>query len=258
MRINQPADTAIIQPARAQTCRLSGGGESIVGLKKEVRRAATKGWIECDLRSSQFAILAAKLEAPISQAFIASGKSVWREFYRHVSGMDADPPDDVKKVLKEAIYSLCFGKSKANLAEFLDQHRMGNLLKHPILDELLTLRKAWFEQITLDGGAADVWGVFHAVERASRKSKKKSRWAGAIAATVIQSIEMEIIAPIFDVAKEHGKSDQFSIALFQHDGATLSFQSSDKQARAQSKLKSAVETRASALGVSTVLEFTQL
>jgi hypothetical protein len=69
---------------------------------------------------------------------------------------------------------------------------------------------------------------------------------------------MEIIAPIFEVALRHGKSDQFGICLFQHDGATISFQSAEKQARAQAKLKAAVEARAQELGVSTVLEFSQL
>jgi hypothetical protein len=243
--------------SKGNTCRISGQGDSILGLKKEVRKAATAGWVECDLRSSQFAILAAKLKAPVSQAFIASGKSIWREFYSYLVGLDADPPSDTKAVMKEAMYSLCFGKSKANLRKVLDQHQMGSLLRHPILSELLQLREKWFEQINLDGGAKDVWGVWHAVDR-TRGRGKKGRWAGSVAATVIQSIEMEIIAPIFDVAMEHGKSDQFGICLFQHDGATLSFQSTEKQARAQTKLKKAVEARAKALGVETVLEFTQL
>jgi hypothetical protein len=69
---------------------------------------------------------------------------------------------------------------------------------------------------------------------------------------------MVIIAPIFDVAQKHGKSDQFKICLFQHDGATISFQSQKKQERAQKRLKAAVEARAGQLGVATILEFTQL
>jgi hypothetical protein len=60
------------------------------------------------------------------------------------------------------------------------------------------------------------------------------------------------------VAAKSGKSDQFTICLFQHDGATVSFNSVEKTARAQTKLKTAVENRARELGVSTVLEFTQL
>jgi hypothetical protein len=67
---------------REHTCRLSARGDSILGLKKTVRRAATGGWVECDLRSSQFAILAAQLDAPVSQTFVATNESLWREFYR--------------------------------------------------------------------------------------------------------------------------------------------------------------------------------
>ena len=241
-----------------RTCRLSPRGDSLVGLKSAVRKAVTKGWMECDLRSSQFAILAAKLKAPISQAFIASGESVWQEFHRHLTGMDTPPPKESKKVLKEAMYSLCFGKSERHLKEFLHEHGMADLLKHPILHELLQLRRKWFQEIEQAGGASDVWGVWHAIDHAVDRETGKERWAGSIAATVIQSVEMEIIAPIFDVATRHGKSDQFGICLFQHDGATLSFTAKDKIDRAQAKLKKAVESRARELGVTTVLEFTQL
>lgn len=233
-----------------RTCRLSAGGDSIVGLKKEVRKAATKGWVECDLRSSQFAILAAQLEAPLAQAFIASGESIWCEFNRFLFGINEAPTDSIKATLKETIYSLCFGKSERNLKEFLSQHGIPRLLEHPILQELLTLRKKWFARIEAEGGAHDVWGQWHAVTN--------DRWAGAIAGTVIQSVELEIIAPIFEVAKKHGKSDQFRITIFQHDGGTISFNNSKKIPRAQAKLKKAVEDRAKDLGVSTVLEFTQL
>jgi len=161
-------------------------------------------------------------------------------------------------VLKEAIYSLCFGKSEANLRAFLEQHAMAALLKHPILDELLRHRTRWFEEIKEQGGAMDVWGVWHGLAATKDPQTGKRRWAGSVAGTVIQSVEMEIIAPVFDVALRHGRSDQFGITLFRHDGATLSFHAAEKTDRAKVKLKAAVETRAKELGVTTVLEFTQL
>lgn len=240
--------------SQERTCRLSPKGDSLIGLKKEVRKAATKGWWECDLRSSQFAILAAVLKAPISRAFVASGESLWRELYGFASGVkDAEPPPETKDVLKEAVYSLCYGKSKANLKEFLALHGLEKLLKHPILAELLSLRRKWFQEIERAGGAHDVWGQWHAVD------EKQGRWAGSVAATIIQAMEMEIIAPIFDVAIKSRKGDRFHIVLFQHDGATISFNAKGRRlARAQNKLRTAVEDRARELGVSTVLEFTPL
>lgn len=239
--------------SQERTCRLSPKGDSLLGLKREVRKAATKGWWECDLRSSQFAILASVLKAPISQAFITSGKSLWRELYGFVSGIeDAEPPSEIKPLLKETIYALCFGKSKAHLKEFLALHGLERLLKHPILVELLSLRRKWFEEIEHAGGAHDIWGEWHAVD------EKQGRWAGSVAATIVQALELEIIAPIFDVAVKHGSGDRFQIVLFQHDGATISFNDKTKMPRAQAKLKKAVEDRAKELGVNTVLEFTQL
>lgn len=236
--------------ARGHTARLSAEGTSIAGLKKQVRKAACKGWWEADLRSSQFAILAAKLKAPNAQAFIASGESIWREFNRFLFQVDEEPSDKSKKVMKEAMYSLCFGKGKKNLCLFLEQHDLSRLLEHPILKELFSLRGKWFAQIRRDGGAHDVWGQWHALT--------EDRWSGSIAGTVIQSVEMEIISPIFDVARKSGKSDQFKVALFLHDGCTISFNDKGKMGRAQAKLKKAVEDRAQALGVSTVLEFSPL
>lgn len=245
--------------ANGRTCRLSARGDSILGLKKNVRRAATKGWVECDLRSSQFAILATKLDAPIATAFIASGESIWREFNRHLFGVIAEPSSEIKKILKETIYSICFGKGAGALKTLLEHHGIPSLLEHPILEELLMLRSQWFARIERDGGGFDVWDQWHAIDNdLDPETGKSMRWAGAIAGTVIQSIEMEIIAPIFDVAATHGKSDQFTICLFQHDGATVSFNSTEKTARAQAKLKKAVEDRARELGVSTVLEFADL
>jgi hypothetical protein len=244
---------------RGHTCRLSAQGESILGLKSSVRKAATHGWWECDLRSSQFAILAAKLAAPRSQALIESGESLWRSFYRHTHGFDADPPKPVKDVFKETIYSIAFGKSMTNLAYALQAAGMTRLMSHPIVQELLGLRKKWFAEIKQSKGSPDAWGNWLTLDPSrDPETGKRVRWEGAVAAAVIQSIEMDIIAPIFQVANEHGHSDQFTICLFQHDGATVSFNSTEKTPRAQAKLKNAVETRAKDLGVRTVLEFTPL
>ena len=155
-------------------------------------------------------------------------------------GVDSEPPAEIKKIFKEAMYSLCFGKGKSNLTEFLRDQGMPGLLKHPILRELFQLRRQWFRRIEGEGGARDVWGQWHALDESrDPRTGKSKRWAGSIGATVIQSIEMEIFAPIFDVALRHGKSDQFGICLFQHDGATLSFTAKEKIPRAQAKLKAA-------------------
>jgi hypothetical protein len=242
----------------------------VVGLKSEIRKAVCAGLTECDLRSSQFAILAAKLDAPLSKALIAEGKNLWCELYAHTHGIDAAPPKEVKDAFKECIYSICFGKSvedtrlfretKPGLRTFLAERGLAMLLDHPIVRELFELRARWFAEINREGGARDVWGTWHAIKlRKDCRSGESPRLARHVAATVIQSTEMEIIAPIFDVAARYGTGYQFKIVLFQHDGATISFQAHDaRKDKAKALLRKAVETRASELGVQTTLEFTDL
>jgi hypothetical protein len=110
------------------------------------------------------------------------------------------------------------------------------------------------------GGAADVWGNWHAIRRGTEcGSGERPRLARHIAATVIQAIELEIIAPIFDIARTYGNTYQFGIVLFQHDGATISFRARGKrEEKAKSLLRDAVETKAKGLGVHTTLEFADL
>lgn len=131
---------------------------------------------------------------------------------------------------------------------------------HPVLQELLQLRARWFERIENDGGAEDVWGTWHAIRRGTDCAPgERARLARHVAATVVQSIEMEIIAPIFDIARSHGDTYQFGIVLFQHDGATISFRAHGKRKeKAMTLLRDAVETRARELGVQTTLEFADL
>lgn len=257
--VHQNPNVYYFPSEQRRTCRLSPRGSSVLGLKGSVRKALCSGWVDCDLRSSQFAILAAKLAAPRSQELIANGENLWSTFYEHTHGTKIEPPPALKKQFKEAIYSLCFGKSTANLSIMLNDQGLAKLLSHPIIQELLTLREDWFKQIRNEGGAYDVWGEWQLLDLTRDPDTKKSRrWAGAVAASVIQSFEMEIIAPIFDIALRHGRAQQFGICLFQHDGACISFQSKSKRPKAEQLLKEAVEARALELGICTSLEFKQL
>jgi hypothetical protein len=243
-----------------RTCRLYPGGDSVVALKREVRKAFCAGWSECDLRSSQFSILATVLDAPMCKALIARGENLWRSLYLHTHQVEGNPPEAIKAIFKKTVYSVAFGKTPANLAWCLRRHGLERLLDHPVLQELLQLRAQWFERIENDGGAEDVWGTWHAIRRGTECAPgERPRLARHIAATVVQSIEMEIIAPIFDIAGTYGKTYQFGIVLFQHDGATLSFKAHGKRKeKAMTLLRDAVETRARELGVQTTLEFTDL
>jgi len=256
-----------------RSARMSAQGDTVVGLKREVRRTLCKGWTEVDLKSSQFAILAAKLDASLSKALVANDSNLWRSFHHTTHGINEPPPADVKRIYKEIVYGIAFGtaermttstvamnKKRAALnlppREPLEQKlrrlNMTSLRSHAIVRELLDLRRDWYERIRKKGGEYDVWGNFIAVEPSS--GANPGRWHGAVAAAVIQSIELEIISAIFDVANEHGENDDFRICLFQHDGATISFRAKAKKERAIRKLQEAVKAKAASLGVNTSLE----
>ena len=174
-----------------RSCRLNACGDTVIGLKSEVRKAFCSGWSECDLRSSQFAILASVLDALSCKALIARGENLWRSLYLHTHQVEGNPPKAIKAIFKEVVYSVAFGKSAANLAWFLRPHGLERLLDHPVLQELLQLRAHWFERMEIAGGATDVWGNWHAIRRGRECGPgERPRLARHIAATVIQSIEL--------------------------------------------------------------------
>ena len=257
------------QPSsRGLTARLSGYNDSVVTLSSSVRKALCHGWTECDLRSSQFAILSAKLKAEQCLKFIKSGESLWNNFHHFTHGTNTPPPTNLKKDYKKILYSLCYGKPLLHKPEYAflckrdgkkyqddlttiaKNAGIPTIVNHPLLRELLELRTIWLKKIKQRGGEYDVWGRFLPIP--------KDSWEGSVMACVIQSIEMEIIAPIFDVAQEWGKRSLFQIVCFQHDGATLSFCNKERQENIQRKLADAVKLRAQELGVTTTLEFKDL
>jgi hypothetical protein len=260
-----------------RSARMSAQGDTVVGLKREVRRTLCKGWTEVDLKSSQFAILASKLDAPLSKALVASEGNLWQSFYQTTHGINEAPPPEIKRIYKEIVYGIAFGTAERTtqstiamnkrrsglnlpprepLEQKLQRLNMTSLLSHAIVRELLDLRRAWYDRITKNKGERDVWGNFIAVEPSS--GTNSGRWRGAVGATAIQSIELEIISSVFDVANEHGENDDFQICLFQHDGATISFRAKAKKDRAIRKLQEAVKEKATSLGVNTSLEVENL
>lgn len=243
---------------KGHTCRLHASSESLPAIKREVRKAWCKGWWEIDLKASQFAIIASKLQAPLAQALLARRESIWSSFYMHTHGLNAAPPQEIKEVYKKLMYSICYGMAikssdpkKEDLTSIATNGGVLTVLEHPILKEILGLRAKWFFRISANKGAYDVWGKF--IPLGDRKPN-------AVAAQVIQSIEMEIISPIFDIAIKYGKGYKFGIVFFQHDGATLTFQDKNEanMTAIHQHLKDAVEKKANGLKIDTILEFTEL
>lgn len=266
-----------------RTARLSAAGDTVVSLKGSIRRALTHGYTEFDLVSSQFAILAKILNAPLSKDKLNKNENIWQSFYLLTHKLNEIPPKHIKKIYKELLYGIAFGTTKKltarhikdnerrakakppiapieSLEQKLAKYDMTILLEHTIIKELLELRSKWFQQIKKDGGAKDVWGNFLSITKDTivDGKKEKARWYGAVAASVIQSYELEIISAVFEAQKEHGKQMDFQINIFQHDGGTISIKDKSVEKLVIKRLSEAVETKAQSYGIKTTLEFERL
>lgn len=116
-------------------------------------------------------------------------------------------------------------------------------------------RDDWFASISRNGYVTDIWGTVHKLEQGGIKTDiygnkvlAKRRWEGAIAATKIQSIEMEIISAVFDVLNDHGEQNQFNITLFQHDGFTYSQSRKESLQTIKNHLNRAIAKKAKEVG----------
>lgn len=254
-----------------RTPRLHATNECVLTLKSPVRKAFCKGWIEADLVSSQFVILAALLDAPISKAFIKSEQNLWK-YLNEASGGIGKPQGKDKEPFKTLIYGICFGLSKTEALAKLKNAGKESLITNPMVEELFNRRQKWFDHIKHMGYVTDIWGNKHPLENAGRREDiygnyvfAKERWEGALAATKIQSIEMEIISSIFDCQEKYGENYFFNVTLFQHDGFTFSAGKKQCIEVIQSRLNTYVQNKAMQVGekldldLSAVkLEFNQL
>jgi hypothetical protein len=231
--------------ASGNTSRLGHANSCVLGLKREIRKELMKGWYECDLRSSQLSILAAHLESEVAIEFLKSGKSIWNELSQFVCNEEVCSGKN-KKVFKEAMYSIAFGKKLHNLNKLLRPYGLQQMLNHPIMIDLLKRRSEWFHLINAAGGATDCFGKWMKItpEREDRK----------VAASYIQAIEMALIAPAFDVARDHGNRLEFKITTFQHDGFSLSIADKRNEEKIRSLLTEAIKKEADRRGIITTLE----
>lgn len=256
----------------SRTCRLHHSGECLLSFKSSVRKAFCTGWTEADLVNSQFVILAAILNAPLCKAFIASKQHLWSYLHNYATGSNDKPTKEIKSIYKQVIYGICFGSSRKRLKKILKTIDGTKLLKCPIIVELLQKRAEWFMNINSDGQVLDIWNNVHKLEQAGTVKDiygnlvaTDGRWAGSLAATRIQSIEMEIIEAAFAQNKKTAESFQWQITAFQHDGFTISYNNKDRKESVEKQIREAIKERAKIVGEKlgldlsgVAIEFTEL
>lgn len=224
---------------KKRSCRLYAQGDAMTALKKEVRKVLTKGYWEVDFESSQFCILARVLRSKPALALIASGKSIWTELQESFGLRDQKGP------LKKLVYSMVFGMSIWNLRKILRTARITeDVLDHPIMADLLKKRERWYAFIEKQGGLHDCWGVWHALS--PETDTEKARHPGSVGATLIQSIELDIVYAAFELIDEQfSKNYETNIQLFQHDGLTMNMSNLESERKiSMRKISEAIADRA--------------
>lgn len=238
----------LYQPSKEhKTVRIFPFTSSMLMLRKGLRRIITQEWYEADLRSSQFAICAREWNVPLVEEFLRSGTPVWTYLYQH---MQLDGNADNKAVLKTALYSLMFGKSKRNLrrdllSKFGNETTVKLFFACPLIKAMLDARKRRTVEIERDGGATNVYGHWISAEEHNTRS---------ILAQLAQATELKLLSPVINLAHEHSGPNGFTILLWQHDGFSWSPNLSRNGASWETRLKEAVSRQACEMGIETTLE----
>lgn len=232
------------QPA-AHSVRVFGIGDTLLGLPREVRAVLTQDWHTLDLRASQLAITARLWNVESVQEMLRTGTNLWQVL---LASMDipAGMENTVKNnVLKHLVYGLLYGASKATLLENLQQDSAAfnlvlspDILKHPVLQEMMVARNHQLRLIRDAGGALDAYGNWLPMKGNPR----------SILAQVAQSHELYILEPVLELAET---SHDVRITTWLHDGVTINL-----RRREEEYIKRAVETvqeRCNAIGVYTEL-----
>lgn len=226
-----------------KTVRIFGLTESILMLKKEVRKVLCKGWVEVDLRSSQLAIIAGVCRIPAINSFLIKGGNIWDE----LGGLITD--SNTKKQVKTAMYSIIFGGGRETILETLTNVDSKEFFSHWIIEELMVFRDRMLTQIKKDGGAYDCYGRFIAIDRSRNVSER------SVLAQVAQALELKLLIPVIDYATS---SPDFTITLWQHDGFCVSMSRKRDTEKIMKDIANIVSEVAKSLGVITNVEWSQL
>ena len=236
------------QPSpRGRTVRIFGYTESLLGLKKSVRRALTPDWIEMDLRGSQAAILATDWDIPTLRDFLRHGDSLWSYLYIQLG---LAKMDEVKAALKEAVYATAFGMEEIHVARRLSRAlRIRGLGKRfcevPLIRNILDARNRVMKETEQAEGRFNIYG----------------RWLSArefgipsILAQCAQAAEMKILSPVIDLAETHTGKSGFTVLLWQHDGFAFAAHKREGAAHWIGRLQDAVAENGTKMGYEAVLE----
>jgi len=231
--------------------RIYPAGMNIASLKKDIRKAYTRGWVEADLRTAQLAINAKIWGADKILTWLEDEVDVWETFYEY---FDIAPVEKgkAKGAFKNNLYAVWYQRKRVIIAKLLEEalrksqikRDMSVITEHPIVKEILEKREEARWQITRDDGMEDCLGNW---------IKRGQRSVASVMAQAAQTAEMELLVPVVEMART---TEDFQVVLFQHDGFSVKFRrNKDKW---QEMIGEVVEKKAKEMGFPTGLEWEEL
>jgi hypothetical protein len=200
-----------------------------VNLTKDVRIAMNgDSWVEADLVSSQLAIAAKIWKIPFVYELLSdlllSNISIWKYLQRQL-GISESELETVKPIIKECVYSICFGKSFENLLKEIGDELVKcnatfnakRLFCEQLFAELFIARNRLIKEIERTGEVRDAFGIPWPVVKSPKKAETHES-IRSLMARVAQSWELLIISEAFNIL---GPRSNNKIVVFAHDGFTM-------------------------------------
>jgi len=230
---------------RGRTDRVFALNDGVLMLPKKVRKILLQDFHEIDLSSAHLRIAASLWGAQsLLDALGDDAFSIWDELAGHL-GMELT--DDVKGVLKEALYSTVYGMKRSNIQATVNralgkEHGYGQrFLAHPLIDELLTARDRELAEIERRGIAISPDGIVYELDENMEID------ARSCLASVAQHVEQELMRVILEYEEDEKVQKRFKVAFWLHDGCYVNINRSTK--KHLKNINDLLQGKASALGV---------
>jgi hypothetical protein len=241
----------LYQPSKSgNTVRIFAFNDSILSLKKSIRKVLCKGWIEFDLASAQLAIVSQTWNIPFIRDYLNNGNKIWKDLCNH---LNLPYTEDIKADLKVALYALVYGKTvtklKQLIKETIGEEYVDLWLSHPVIKAILTARMIKIKQLLKDKQLTTIFGKTIKIT-GKDKTEINAKIRSALAEES-QAVEYYLILPVLELAQS---TKDFVITLVQADGFSCSFTNKTKQQRWIDRILQSVQLKADSLSIPTHLE----
>lgn len=232
--------------------RLYGYGSCIPYLKRELRKELTKGWVEFDIINCHLAIAAKDWNIVGLQKLFAAGKTVWNYFAEQ--GIDVVK---AKPILKQFLYSMVYGDSKANMKSLL---RKSTNMTLKLIEEFfnLDLIKEIFDarEIQLKNALTlpvDCFGQEIKYKENDPNKPYDRRAQRSVLAQKMQAVELKMLEPLIEYSKNN--KNMMLVCLYQFDGFSVVCKQPSRIKNHCNVLKKLLDEHIKSMGYDTAVDY---